>query len=214
MILQHVNTHNACSLAVEAGFYQATKLRQSILDYIIVCMETMLESGLLDEMDADTLNELSAAVKARQEDKLPTPKRDVLLNRALDANKDWLALQDYPAPRIRTAPRQWRPNHSPKFSPVDLTSGRYASRGSPSPLASPDLAPVVPTNAIDDIFSMDEDAMVKGVDDLHVSAGTTPRASGASTPVGRTSGPVWKSRAVEAEKKYVLFRLIPSSGLI
>jgi hypothetical protein len=199
--LRHVNTHNACSLAVEAGFYQATKLRQAILDYIIVCMETMLESGLLDDMDSDTLIELSAAIKAKQEAKLPTPKRELLVNQAMNTHKDWLALQDYPTPRLRTTPRQWRTHRSPKLSPVEFTSGRFASRGSPSPLASPELAPFTPSTGIDEMFSMDDDAVLKGLDDVHISSHGTPRASGASTPIGRATGPVWKSRAVEAERK-------------
>ncbi|KAL7424397.1 hypothetical protein Q5752_000079 [Cryptotrichosporon argae] len=185
-VTRHVNVYNAAALAAEATFYQATTLKRSIFDYIISCMETMLESGLLDEMDDDVLRDLCAVIAHEQEGKLPVPRSAALVVDAMDKHRDWLALQDIPAPRVRVPIRRAPPasaHRSPVLSPVELTLRMPASPG-----PSPDVKPVQSTN--DDIFAMDDDVPSSRVAEGKVAA---------SRP-GTPGAPVWKSKTVEADK--------------
>lgn len=196
VIIRHCNVFNAAALACEATFYQATTLKLSIFDYIISSMETMLESGLLDEMYEDVLQDLCRVIAQKQEQKLSVSRSGVLVDLAMYVHREWLALQDIPAPRVRQ-PFKWR-SKSPKLSPVDLiTPMREIRPSSPSPATSPEMNAVVST-PVDDIFSMD---------DLS-SPSTTPGTVTPKRPMtpldlsARSSGkgPVWKPRVVEANK--------------
>ena len=63
VIIRHCNVYNAASLACEASFFQAEALQNSIFDYITASLETMLESGFLDDMDEDTLADLTKYIR-------------------------------------------------------------------------------------------------------------------------------------------------------
>jgi hypothetical protein len=203
VIIRHCNEYNAASLACEANFYQATTLKLSIFDYIISCMETMLESGLLDDMDDDTLSDLAKAIGEQQGKKLSVSRSQILVKKAMETHKEWLALQDIPTPRVRQ-PWKWKPR-SPALSPVDtITPTRRRGRATPSPLTSPELQAVRSTSAVDDIFTMDDDPSSPSA----ASGSTTPKISRPVTPLdltagsqrGAGAGPVWRSTAVEAQK--------------
>lgn len=201
VIIRHCNAYNAAALASEASFYQATTLKLSVFDYIVASMETMLESGLLDDMDSDVLLELCNTITEKQAFKLPIPRKQVLVTDAMEKHREWLALQDIPVPRVRQV-RKWKPR-SPIISPVDLMtpSKEVTRRPTPSPLCSPDLLPVAATSAIDDIFSMDDEMGTPRTD----ASDTINKTSRPMTPLDigtlqSQRGPVWKSRAVEAEK--------------
>ena len=187
---------------MEASFYQATTLKESIFDYISSCLETMLESGLLDDMDEDVLQDLCDDIANKQSVKMPVARQQILVKPLMAKHKEWLAVQDIPVPRVRQ-PIRWK-HRSPALSPVDLTTPakrrdtQKDRRASPSPILSP---VATPTTAQDDIFAMDEES-------------TSPSVSGSQTPrtrpmtplditggsFGRQGGAVWKSRTVEAEK--------------
>lgn len=197
VIIRHCNAYNAAALACEAAFYQATTLKHSVFDYIVSCMETMLESGLLDDMHEDVLLELCQHISTKQVKKLGVARSSQLVNQAMERQKDWLAMQDIPVPRVRQA-WKWKPK-SPALSPVDtmpLTSVTITRRrDTPSPVASPELPP----STSDDMFTMD---------DLQTPQSTsgryTPKAlSRPMTPLDLSSGSkgaVWKSRAAESDK--------------
>ena len=197
IISQHCNAYNAAALACEASFYQARTLKLSIFDYIISSMETMLESGLLDEMHEDVLMELSEVIAEKQAKKLSVARTGDLVNEAMKRQKEWLAFQDIPVPRVRI-PYKKRIRASPVIAPVDST--RNPNLVSPSP--SPMLEPQVTGAAVEEMFTMD--------DDIHTpstgSGQQTPRAtSRPMTPLSGSGGsakggPVWKSKAIEAEK--------------
>ncbi|TXT07152.1 hypothetical protein VHUM_03322 [Vanrija humicola] len=209
VIARHCNPYNAAALAVEASFYQATTLKLSIFDYIIACMETMLESGLLDDMDEDVMKDLCGVIAAKQRDKALVPRTGILVDDLMAKHREWIALQDIPVPRVRV-PQRWRPK-SPRISPADTTSMSQIHKRPPkSPLATPDLKPLQPSTAVDDIFSMDDEPALSSSPAL----GPSPGSRGATTPNTRpitplnlpsssasgSKGPVWKSRTVESEK--------------
>ena len=194
VIIRHCNTYNAASLACEAAFYQATTLKLSIFDYIVSSLESMLESGLLDDMHEDVLMELCEVIGKKQLRKLWVSRSGLLVHAAMERQKDWLALQDIPTPRLRT-PWKWKPR-SPVISPSDVKA-RHGKVVSPTP--SPVLRPVDSSAAIEEMFSMD--------DDLHTppSGYQTPKmGSRPMTPLessgGSKVGPVWKPRVLESEK--------------
>jgi hypothetical protein len=187
--------YNATALACEASFYQATTLKLSIFDYIIACMETMLESGLLDEMHEDVLLDLSQHITSQQLRKLSLSRSGKLVNAAMEKHKEWLALQDIPAPRIRQ-PWRWKPR-SPTLSPSDPTVTPVRSaRKTISPNLTPETrATSVPTG--DEMFAMDDDIPTTP---LSGSAGSRPMTPLDLSAGGQAKGAVWRSKAVEAEK--------------
>ncbi|WVQ98856.1 hypothetical protein IAU59_005987 [Kwoniella sp. CBS 9459] len=215
MIIRHCNAFNAAALATEAAFYQATTLKLSIFDYIVSCMETMLESGLLDEMDNDVLLDLCDVISQKQADRLSVSRNQVLVKQAMEKHREWLSLQDIPQPRLRQ-PFKWKPR-SPALSPVDTLSftprdkERTKASSGPvpvpavpiSPLLSPELQPDR-SSAADGIFQMDDDLPTPP---FTASGSHTPRANRPMTPLDLSAasgsvgkGAVWRSKKVESEK--------------
>jgi hypothetical protein len=132
----------------------------------------MLESGLLDDMDDDTLSDLAKAIGEQQGKKLSVSRSQILVKKAMETHKEWLALQDIPTPRVRQ-PWKWKPR-SPAMSPVDtITPTRRRGRATPSPLTSPELQAVRSSSAVDDIFTMDDDPSSPSA----ASGSTTPKIS-------------------------------------
>lgn len=199
-IVRHCSVYNAAALACEASFYQATVLKLSVFDYIVACMETMLESGLLDEMHEDVLLELSQHITKQQLRKLSVSRSNKLVNAALDKHRDWLQVQDFPIPRVRQ-PWKWKPR-SPVLSPVDLMTPTRIRRKTPSPVLSPELRATPGQGpAGDEMFTMDDDLATPPT----TGWPQTPRTSRPMTPLDLSAGsstgrPVWKSKVVEAEK--------------
>lgn len=183
VIATHCNPYNAAALATEASFYQATTLKHSIFDYISSCMETMLESGLLDDMEEDVMRDLTNDIARKQMDKSIVPRSNILVDELMAKHREWVAVQDIPTPRVRV-PTKWKPR-----SP--LLVAKDEGRKSPgSPFLTPDLKP---TQKEDEIFSMDEDSpRPPSAQEM------TPLHLGASVTSG--SKPVWKSKKVEVEK--------------
>jgi hypothetical protein len=203
-IIRHCTVYNAAALACEASFYQATTLKLSVFDYIVACMETMLESGLLDEMHEDVLLELSRHIAAQQLRKLSVSRSNKLVNAAMDKHRDWLNVQDFPVPRVRQ-PWKWKPR-SPGLSPVDLTSTPIRRRRTPSPVTSPEIK-ATPGAVGDGMFTMDDDLSTPPTSGW----AQTPRTSRPMTPLDLSAGttpsrPVWKSKVVEAEKYVDVYR--------
>lgn len=169
-------------------------------------METMLESGLLDEMDDDVLQELCVVIAKKQEVRLGVSRDGTLLNELVGKWGDWLALQDVPAPRIR---QQYKPRmmRSPKLSPLEpMTTQSSKDKGkrrpvhhySPSPVVSPELRSQ--HTGTDDIFAMDDEVTSPPT----MSGRQTPRSSRPMTPLDLQSGSSrpgqvpWKSRTAES----------------
>lgn len=200
-MIRHCNAYNATALACEAAFYQAHTLKLSIFDFIIASMETMLESGLLDEMDEDVLAGLCTVIAKKQEKRLGVSRDGALLDELVGKWGDWLAMQDIPTPRIRQ-PWKARVMRSPKLSPLDTTSQTKSKRRTartPSPIVSPEMK--AQHTGTDDIFSMDDEAISPP---STVSGRQTPRSSRPMTPLdlqsssSKSSQLPWKSKTAES----------------
>lgn len=158
--------------------------------FIVECIKhshSVYSIGLLDEMDDDVLQELCNVIAKKQDIRLGVSRDGSLMDEAVGKWGDWLALQDIPQPRIRTAykPRVMR---SPKIEPTKPMTRRKAS---PSPVASPEIKA-----AQDDIFSMDEEASP-------MVSGKASRGSRPMTPLDLQSpkaGLTWRSKTVESSR--------------
>ncbi|WWD16076.1 hypothetical protein CI109_100501 [Kwoniella shandongensis] len=200
VIIRHCNVFNAAALATEAAFYQATTLKLSIFDYIISCLETMLESGLLDEMEHDVLQDLCETIAQKQGAKLSVSRSQFLVKQAMEKHRDWLLLQDIPVPRVRQ-PFRWKPR-SPALSPVETMTPvreKRRPRPLPSPTASPEIQPQPDrsSSAADGMFQMDDDFPTPS------SGAQTPRAARPMTPLDLSASAkpqTWRSKTVETEK--------------
>jgi hypothetical protein len=211
IILRHVTLNNVYSLLVDATYYNALPLIDSLQAYVASNMEAILESHLLDGMQNDLIKDLSTFVRKQQAGKSPVTRSNLLVENALRRAADWLELQDIPQPLIR---RQRTAKDSPKLSPVGLDKSTLPRRPSgpvASSLPNPPLASVTkssspkPTQG-EDIFAM-EDEIVDAIPALNIGQ---PQAH----TVGYTiSTPAWKSKSAQTPARCVLWPFLPTRWL-
>ncbi|KAJ9098327.1 hypothetical protein QFC19_006451, partial [Naganishia cerealis] len=194
VVRRHVNTMNAAALAAEASFHNAQELKSSIFRYIACNLETMMENGLLDDMDIRILNDLTGFVRNRQAEKLPLTRSGILLDMAMEKYKDWLVLQDFPELRLRI-PRDIKPK-SPRLTstsvPTAFSKTKGKSKAAPSSIrASPQMTG---SKMFNEELDMDDLMLPVAVPILGPMDTSLPSASSASKNFA------WKSQAVEAKK--------------
>lgn len=156
-----VTLNNACSILVDAAFYEAEDLARACMYFLASSMETVLEGRFLDDLPPDLVTALAAFCQERQGAKSPISRSGLLVQELMDKHSSWLAEQDIP--RQTGGARKWRPhigNNSPRPSPNLLSPGPSPSlqpRRSPrlSPATSPNLPPV--REGQDEPFAMDDD---------------------------------------------------------
>ncbi|KAF9046893.1 hypothetical protein BDZ89DRAFT_1155147 [Hymenopellis radicata] len=165
IVLRFLNIHNGSYILSEATHYSALPLVRSVQEYLAVNLESLLESRMLDHLHPAVIKQLAKFISLMQADKSPTVRNNVLGRLALDKHADWLALQDFPAPIVRSA-KELRRRDSMKLSPPSPTAKSRPSRPvKTASSASPILTPQV---LHDDIFSMDEEE-AEPLQDLHRS---------------------------------------------
>ncbi|KAH8091681.1 hypothetical protein BXZ70DRAFT_952850 [Cristinia sonorae] len=136
VILRRVTVSNACSVLAEATHFHAEPLIRQIQRYIAINLETLLESGMLDDLSPDLIKQLSVFIRSEQEIKSPVSRSGQLTKKALENCKDWLELQDIPVPILRTSRTETRGQI--KLSPP----GPSRKKGTAT-LASPPSSPAV-----------------------------------------------------------------------
>lgn len=150
-MLNFLNVQNACYILSEATHYSAKDLINAVQGYIAVNMESLLESRMLDVLSPALIRQLSCFVRERQMDKSPVTRRNVLGKLAMERHAEWLSLQDFPSPIIRSN-KQLTRRDSPRLSPssrvqppsVRITSSALKPQGLSAPIG------------VDDIFTMDD----------------------------------------------------------
>ncbi|KAL5492938.1 hypothetical protein ACEPAI_4386 [Sanghuangporus weigelae] len=225
VILQFLNINNACAILSDASHFNAKQLVSSVHGYLAWNLETLLESRMLDDLPVHLLRQLADFIRARQSEKLPVTRSEMMVEKALETWKDWLALQDIPqtiVPGRKSYAGHTR--HSPKLSPemVAATSKRNrrtsavqssTSYSPPQDLHHPITPPSAPIQktveaSSDDIFMMDD---VQDVPPLNLSSAqdstssVTPkdghlRASGTYSP--------WKARVSQLPSSKLDLRAI------
>ncbi|KAJ8099254.1 hypothetical protein POJ06DRAFT_131589 [Lipomyces tetrasporus] len=79
VLLNYVNVRNAADLLAEADLYSAEGLKTSVLKYISMNLECMLENGHLGSLDEALMADLEKVVREKQIEKLPISKSGLLL---------------------------------------------------------------------------------------------------------------------------------------
>lgn len=187
IILNFLNIQNACYILSEATHYSAKDLINAVQGYIVVNMESMLESRMLDVLSPALIRQLSCFVRERQTDKSPVTRRNVLGKLAIERHAEWLSLQDFPSPIVRsnkqlTRRDSARPSTSSRVQPPSgrVSSAALRSQGLSVPMA-------------DDIFTMDD------IDSVSIANSDHPNPPNPSAPWKSTSVARVDMRAVMAE---------------
>ncbi|KAF7311367.1 hypothetical protein MKEN_01038600 [Mycena kentingensis (nom. inval.)] len=185
VILRWVDINNACYIVSDASHFHARQLVESVQGYLAANMETLLESQMLSDLTPTLIKQLSAFVAKKQAEKSPKTRTGFIINRAMRAYGEWLALQDIPEP---IAPSSRLPGRKVPLSPDSQPKRK------PSFPSSPFIAPQASSTAIDDIFEID-------VGEVDVSVAHTPK-----------SAPVWKAASVpRADMKVLMAEAAQSS---
>ena len=135
-------------------------------------METLLESHMLEDLQFSLVKRLATYVRSLQSIKQPYTRSNELVDKAMEKHADWLALQDFPTPIVRSEAKRNAPGQVKMSPPAQPSSPGKRSRkrsgglSLPSPLSTPVLAPMTPvrlpalpgTTAVagEDIFEMDD----------------------------------------------------------
>lgn len=191
VILRHISITNASSLACEASFHNALDLKRSIFSYIACNLETMLENGMLDQMELRVLHDLASFVQDRQGMKLPVSRSGILLDMAVEKRLGWLEQQDIPFAKLR-APRHWKVK-SPRIIPVNpqtpVRPGKERARQS------------IPAIG-DDIFAMEDDLPPPAIPANQPQKYVSPKPTRElSSDLPSSSGSPWRSKPVDPPRK-------------
>ncbi|EIW84456.1 hypothetical protein CONPUDRAFT_100586 [Coniophora puteana RWD-64-598 SS2] len=163
VILKHLNPMNACYILTDAHHFNAVGLMYSVHGYIAANLEMFLEGRMLDDVAHGPLRGLTEFIRKEQLDKSPVSRSEILGREAMEKHKEWVEMQDWPAPV-----EEYRPvaiHRSPRMSRVSSitntnTSAAVASAVGGSPVAQGLGAPGVgvPGPAEEDeLFAMDAD---------------------------------------------------------
>ncbi|KAK0453137.1 hypothetical protein EV421DRAFT_1700890 [Armillaria borealis] len=199
IVLNFLNIQNACYILSEATHYSAKDLINAVQGYIAVNMESLLESRILDVLSPALIRQLSCFVRERQTDKSPVTRRNVLGKLAMERHAEWLSLQDFPSPIIRSN-KQLTRRDSPRLSPssrvqppsVRITWSALKPQGLSAPIGA------------DDIFTMDD------VDPVSIANLDQPNPPNPSAPWKSTSVARVDMRAVMAEAA----REVPARSIV
>ena len=190
ILRRRIYSRNIASILTEADFYHASALKEACMDLCARSMETLLEGGLLDDLEHKVLKDLGEHVQQRQDDRLHRLDAASRLEALMVVHADYLADLDIPKPSLNLVSQRTprRVARSPAMLPVDA---RRRPRFSGSPAASPEVKakiglPNVPDSGM--LFDMDEDE--PGLS----AAATSP------TPVGAMQNAMSELRLSGAKK--------------
>jgi inhibitor of Bruton tyrosine kinase len=110
-------------------------------------LETLLESQIINVLEPSLVKQLAHFIRRKQVEKYSF-SREKLIKQALEANADWISLQDFPIPIVRSEKQVNR-----KGSTASIASPKKSPAMSAAPLRSSKTSD---SNQIDDIFAMDD----------------------------------------------------------
>ncbi|PWY99758.1 hypothetical protein BCV70DRAFT_161852 [Testicularia cyperi] len=201
LLRKRVMSHTVGAVMTEADFYNADQLKDITMDYCTRSMETLLEGGMLNHLDANILRALTEFVRRRQDEKLRRTVASDRLTALIELHRDYYDDLDIPPPSLHLLADRVQPKkgsalstlRSPTLTPHDSGGRRAGVRAALSPISSPPLRPVVgasiamrtsssgPGVESSEIFAMDEDDVA-----------ATPRRDSALRS-GSTSSSPWAS---------------------
>jgi hypothetical protein len=209
LLRRRVLPTNVASLLSNAEFFHALPLKEATIDYISRTMETLLEGGMLDELELKLVRDLTRLVRRKQDERMHRTQNADYLAALVLKHQEYFESLDIPPPSLNLVSQRVgrRPPRSPSWRPQDASTPARRVRSSMSPGASPEVrATGLPAAAQNDagLFSMDEDeAASPGLAAALAASRAMMQPSNLSLGPSRASTPgstPWRSRTVEADK--------------
>lgn len=229
LLRQRVAATNVAALITDANFYNALAFKESLMDYASRTMETLLESGMLDDLENRMVKHLTKLVRARQDERLHRTRADEHLNGLIVKHHDYFFDLDIPPPSLGIAAARV-PKRQPRAS-TQRASPRCEAQGAETPTGQlsgvhqpPQLSTVVSPElratgaSTPSGTTQQEESMMFSMDDDETGASRSPASMSLRVPAGddvtgdfnlpppaeRTfagdGAAPWKSRSVEAGK--------------
>ena len=122
VILKFVTINNVCSVLTDAAYYHSDVLVERLEHYMACNMETLLESHMLEDLQFSLVKRLATYVRSLQSIKQPYTRSNELVDKAMEKHADWLALQDFPTPIVRSEAKRNAPDQVKMSPPAQPSS--------------------------------------------------------------------------------------------
>ncbi|EPQ30341.1 uncharacterized protein PFL1_01867 [Pseudozyma flocculosa PF-1] len=150
LLRNRVLSQNVGAVMTEAGFYEAAQLKEITMDYCTKNLESLLESGMLVELEHKMLRELTAFLRRRQDEKMRRTLAQDSVLALVEKHREYYDDLDIPPPSLHLITNKVQPKKgptqvqllSPRLAPADRRRSPANGRGSSPPTSSPDLRPV------------------------------------------------------------------------
>lgn len=169
LLRKRILAHTCGAVMTESAFYQADQLKEITMNYCTRSMETLLEGGMLNELEYSVLRSLTQYVRQKQDEKLRRALASDRLAALIEAHRDFYDDLDIPPPSLhlivnKVQPRKGLPKlRSPPQTPYDMKRRPSARAEAMSP-TTPTMRPSGMTrpyssngNDNSEIFVMDEE---------------------------------------------------------
>lgn len=141
---------NIAALLTIADTFYALPLKEASLLYCAQNLESLLEGGMLDDLEHRMIRDLAQFVKKKQDDRLHKSLQSDFLSALMLKHQDYCDSLDIPPPSLNLSCYKIG-----KRPPLPASSSRKGLRTPASPLASPELRPAVSQDSA--LFDMDEE---------------------------------------------------------
>ncbi|KAH8833023.1 hypothetical protein DL96DRAFT_701738 [Flagelloscypha sp. PMI_526] len=183
LIQRYTTFHNTCYILTDAAHFHAMPLVDSVHSYITANLETFLEAHILYDLPLSAIKNLSRFIRQKQEEKMNLGKMRDIIQNATRKHAEWLELEDFPEPVVRTT--RFKVKESPRMSPSLIRKRSSMMLVPSSPLQPPTeqtpmLVDIPRLSRDEDIFTMDEPELP--------SQASNPASVGALS-----AAPVWKT---------------------
>lgn len=142
---------NVAALMTDADFYHVPAFKESIMDYSAKTLETLLESGMLDDLENKMIKDLTKFIRQKQDERLHRTRAAQHISNLIALHNDFYFDLDLPLPSLgiiaaRVPKRMPRSIESRPLSPTNTAINMHKSsnvqrslQSNSSPMPSPDL---------------------------------------------------------------------------
>lgn len=207
LLRRRVTPQNVSAIMTDAHFYHALSLKTACMDYSARTMETLLESGALEELEHAILRDFTRYVRERQDERLHRRVATDHVAALIVKHQDYYDDLDIPKPSLGLSALKLKPRiRSPQLAPAD---SRRSGRVLPSPANSPELRPLSVGADPGMMFSMDEDEVAPSPSLTALASAQANSSPGLSrmgdlsledSSSGQGRSAPWRAKTVEAEK--------------
>ncbi|CAO1623327.1 unnamed protein product [Jaminaea pallidilutea] len=210
LLRSRIAPQNISAILTIADTYHAVALKEASLLYCAQNLESLLEGGMLEELEHKMVRELATFIKAKQDEKMRRTLRAFEVSELVVKHNEYAESLDLPPPSLNLVSQRVG-KRPPRTTPlVDRGSKRKSksqtARQSSSPPTSPSVQPLAGNESA--LFDMDEEfdgdqlgeattASLGAMANLSLSSGrkSSSPAPAPWTTVGRTADGVSKEPA-------------------